>query len=342
MAPLRIGFVGLGGICRKRHVPGFRQVPDVELVAVANRTRESSERAAADCDLPDVCDTWEELVARGDLDIVVIGTWPYMHRPVTMAALDAGKHVLCQARMAMDYVDAKAMYDRARTSDRVTGLCPVPIGLKIDATIRRLLREGELGDLRLVRVQSLSSAFVDPRAAATWRKDHRYSGLNMHTLGMYLEVIHRWFGWTTRVTATTQTFVRERVTPANERITIRIPDQVLFSATVQAGMPVQYTISTVAQYGGDRIEIYGTKMSLLYDVGEDALYRMTDRGTAQPVEMRPEDFYDVKTWRVEQDFVDAIRAGKPYHPNFEEGLRYMQATQAVYDSAEQGRTVQLD
>lgn len=162
MGALRVGFVGLGGIAHERHVPGLRRIPDVEIVAVANRTRESSERAAAEFNIPIVCGTWEDLVARDDLDAVFITTWPYMHHPVSRAALERGKHVFCQARMAMDFRQAREMYETAASSGRVAALCPVPYGLSVDKTVARLLREGVLGELRLVRVTSLSDAYADP------------------------------------------------------------------------------------------------------------------------------------------------------------------------------------
>ena len=119
---IRIGVAGLGGICRARHVPGFRKVPGVEIVAVANRTLKSSESAASELRIPHVAGSWQELVARDDVDLVLIGTWPNLHKAVTVAALDAGKHVFCQARMAMDAAEAQVMYDAARRSNRVTGL----------------------------------------------------------------------------------------------------------------------------------------------------------------------------------------------------------------------------
>jgi predicted dehydrogenase len=142
MHTIRVGFVGLGGICRQRHVPGLRRIEGVEIVAVANRSRASSERAAKELGVPVVCESWQELVARSDLDAVFIGTWPYMHRAITLAALDAGKHVFCQARMAMDLPEAMDMYERARAAGRVAMLCPVPFGLSIGAAIARLLQIG--------------------------------------------------------------------------------------------------------------------------------------------------------------------------------------------------------
>ena len=341
MGALRVGFVGLGGIARERHVPGLRRIPDVEIVAVANRTRESSERAAAEFNIPIVCDSWEDLVARGDLDAVFITTWPYMHHPVSLAALDAGKHVFCQARMAMDFQQAREMYRKAAGSGRVAALCPVPYGLGVDKTVARLLREDFLGDLRLVRVASLSDAYADPSAPLNWRKDHRLSGRNALTVGMFIEVIHRWFGWSSMVSGHTQLFVPERRDAEGKPVAVVIPDQFVFTTIIGDKLPVQYAISGAVRHASDLIEIYGSKGSLCYDVRADLLLGARAGEEFGPVQVRPEEKYDVKNWRVEEDFVRAIREGFDYHPNFEDGLRYMQVLEAVYESAGQQRAIGL-
>lgn len=343
MRALRIGFIGLGGICRHRHVPGFRRIADCELRAVVNRSRASSERAAREFGIPEVCDSWEQLAARDDVDLVVIGTWPYLHCEASVAALEAGKHVFCQARMARDFSEAKRMLAAAQASDRAAGLCPVPIGLSVDAVIARLLAEGTFGAIHLVRAQHFSKAYVSPAAPMNWRKDHRLSGLNMGTLGMYFEVIHRWFGPTRRMQAHTQTFVEERVDAEGERVRVEIPDQVLALAENEHAPAVQYAVSTVVHHGQNRIEIYGSEATAVYDVDTDTLSLAPAGGDAfQPVEARPEEHYDVNQWSVEADFVRAIREGAPYHPDFLDGARYMQAVEAVYDAAKQGRIVELD
>lgn len=342
MRTIRIGFVGLGGICRERHVPGLKKVPSVELVAVSNRSWESSETAAREFGIPAICRDWKELVARKDLDAVFIGTWPYMHHPVSIAALEAGKHVFCQARMAMDYAEARDMCEAAKRADRVAALCPVPYGLSIGRTVIRLMQEGVLGTVHLVRVQSLCGANIEAENPLHWRKDHRLSGLNMLTLGMYIEVIHRWFGWTRTVTAQTQIFVPWRRDTQGRPVEIRIPDQILFNADMDDGVVVQYVISGMIAEGRDAIEIHGTKGSLHYDVGNDRLYHVRGGSALEPVAIAPEDAYDVRNWRVERDFIAAIREGFEYHPNFEDGLRYMQVIQAVHDSATRQQTVHLE
>src|ERR1022692_360033 len=107
---LRIGIVGAGGIVRKRHLPALKKHPDVEIVAVSNSNYESAEKFCRE-ELPQATPmrNWADLLAVPDLDIIWIGTPPYMHSAVTISALEAGKHVFCQARMSMDLAEAKEM-----------------------------------------------------------------------------------------------------------------------------------------------------------------------------------------------------------------------------------------
>src|SRR5206468_659044 len=98
--PLRVGLIGAGDNTRKRHIPGLRAIPDVEIVAVCNRRPSSTETVSREFGIPKSFARWQDLVAAPELDAVVIGTWPYLHCPIAVAALEAGKHVLCEARMS--------------------------------------------------------------------------------------------------------------------------------------------------------------------------------------------------------------------------------------------------
>ena len=85
METIRIGFVGLGANCRLKHVPGLRACADVEIVGVVNRRPESTAAAAQQYSIPKTYEGWQELVADPEIDAVVIGTWPYLHCPITLA-----------------------------------------------------------------------------------------------------------------------------------------------------------------------------------------------------------------------------------------------------------------
>jgi predicted dehydrogenase len=127
---LRIGIVGAGQITRMKHLPGFRALDGVRLMGVCNRRRDSAARVAREFDIPRVYGNWEELISDKEIDAVVIGAWPYLHCSVTLAALDSGKHVLTQARMAMNAREAQRMLDRAKECPSLTAMVvPSPYGL---------------------------------------------------------------------------------------------------------------------------------------------------------------------------------------------------------------------
>src|SRR5690349_16440292 len=111
---LRIGIIGAGANTRLRHIPGLRELKNVELAGVVNRTAESSRRAALEFDIPKVYGEWQELIDDDAIDAVLIGTWPYLHAPATIASLRAGKHVLTEARMALNAAEAHAMLEASQ------------------------------------------------------------------------------------------------------------------------------------------------------------------------------------------------------------------------------------
>ena len=128
---IRIGLVGAGANTRQRHIPGFQAIDGVEVVGVANRSVASGQRVAEEFGIPRVFDNWKDLVNSPDVDAVCIGTWPYMHCTVTLAALEAGKHVLTEARMSMDAAEARSMLQASRRHPGlVTQVVPSPFHLQ--------------------------------------------------------------------------------------------------------------------------------------------------------------------------------------------------------------------
>src|SRR5437879_7151487 len=193
---LRIGIVGAGNIVRTRHLPALKKTPDVEIVAVSNSIYESSEKFCREYSLSALpIRDWAELVATPDIDIVWIGTTPYMHSAVTISALEAGKHVFCQARMSMDLAEADEMLAASkRFPELVTMLCPPPFGLRGDLLVKKLLAENYLGRPHHIRLQCFTGAYLNADAPAHWRQRIEISGLNVLALGIYVEVLQRWLG----------------------------------------------------------------------------------------------------------------------------------------------------
>ena len=170
--PIRIGIVGAGRIVAAEHVPRFRAIDGVELVGVANRSEESSRRAADELGLARAYPSWQALVADPGARRVLVGAWPVLHAPVTIAALEAGKHVLTEARMAATAEDARAMLRAARAHpDHVAMVVPASSPPGRTRTIVRLLRDGAIGRVRHVAGRAgIRAAPGDPGDFWRWQR----------------------------------------------------------------------------------------------------------------------------------------------------------------------------
>ena len=191
---IRIGFIGAGDNTRSRHIPGFQAIDGVELVSVCNRSRESSQRVADQFGIPLVYDNWVDLVEDDNTDAICIGTWPYMHCTMTLAGLENGKHVLTEARMAMNSAEARTMLEASMMEpDLVTQIVPAPHTLPVDSTIKELIADGYLGELLSVDMTS-QSGFIDYDGPLHWRHDRDLSGFNTMGMGISYESLLRWVG----------------------------------------------------------------------------------------------------------------------------------------------------
>ncbi len=308
-------------------------------MAVCNSTYESADQFCRE-NAPHATpmQNWAELLGLPELDIVWIGTPPYMHSAVTVSALEAGKHVFCQARMAMDLVEAEEMLTAARRyPELVTMLCPPPHGMRADLLVQKILAEDILGRPHHLRLQSLNSLFLNPEAPAHWRQRVEMSGLNTLTLGIYAEVLQHWFGDITGVFARGQI-----IQPMRQGYEVIIPDALEVLCTFANGMHGVLEFSGVdALAPADRMEVYGDRGTLVYDFGSDTVQAGRVGDTAlRAVELTP----DLETaWRVEDDFIAAVKSpGRVQpHPDFEDGVRYMRVVQAVADSRARNEWVKI-
>jgi predicted dehydrogenase len=349
-SPLRVGLIGAGANTRSRHIPGLRALSGVEIVVVCNRRPESTAAAAREYGIPRTCERWEDVVGDPDVDAVVVGTWPYLHCAITLAALEAGKHVLTEARMSMNAAEAHRMLSAARRHpDLVTQIVPSPYGLKGDEVVRELIRSGYLGELREVYLYSLNGALADPAAPLSWRQDAALSGFNMLALGILHETLLRWAPPPVRVLAQVHAFIPARIDPASGvRRPVGTPDSVQVLTQLENGARAVYQLSGVVSFGqGAGVHLHGSTGVLQYDLSADRIRgasRTRGRQAAQADELEeiPIPAEKAGGWRVEADFVDAIRGGAPIRfTDFATGVAYMEFTEAVARSAQTGMAVEL-
>ena len=334
---IRIGLVGAGANTKLRHIPGFLDIDGVEISAVCNRTLESGQKVADEYGIGKVFDDWRALVDDDDVDAVCVGTWPYLHAPVTLAALAAGKHLLTEARMAMNLDEARAMLRASEQSESVAMIVPAPFYLEFERTLLDMLEAGRFGEILEIQVSGMAGSY-DPGSPITWRQRRELSGNNIMTMGIFNETVRRYAGHERTVTALGKTFIETRPdTGTGSDRAADIPDSLGVVAEHMNGAMCVYHFSSVARPGRNAtFEFYGTEGAFRLENGKGWI---ADGSTFVELEIPPE---KRGGWRVERDFVDAIREGRPVtHTSLKDGVNYMEFTEAVQISMREGRTVEL-
>ena len=338
---VRVGLIGAGKNTRERHIPGFQSIEGIEIAAVANRSMQSGRQVADQFNIPQVYDNWQELLEDESLDAICIGTWPYMHRTLTLAALESGKHVLCEARMATNAAEAQDMLDASRERpELVAQIVPSPMTFKVDDLINKQINEGYLGNLLSVEIQVLGPDFVDVGGPFHWRHNRDLSGYNILSMGIWYEAMIRWAGRATKVMAMTKVNANYRMDENGNRVGVTIPDHVDVLCELANGAQAHIRVSaTTGLSPGNDIWLYGSEGTLHLD-GKLNLSG-GKRGDSQLSEIAnpPDGQY---AWRVEQEFIGAIRGEESIvHTPFDVGVHYMEFTEAVTRSAQSGQAISL-
>lgn len=336
---LRIGIVGAGGIVKQRHLPGLRDLPGIKITAVANASLESATRFCAEY-APEAKPyaRWEEVVDNAAVDIVWVGATPYMHHDVADYGLHCGKHVFCQARMASTLAEAQGMWEAAISyPELVAAICPAPHGMKGGEVMKKLLADGAIGVPHQALLHSFNAGWLDPQSPIHWRQQMDISGIQILTLGIYVEVLHRWLGQINEVAARGNVVIPQR--PGGS---VDVPDFVHVLARFRSGLEATLLFSGVAAHApGDKLWIFGSEGTLTYDFSTDEI-QLGKRGETA-METIPIPSGMAGSWTVERDFIAAVRdpaAPRP-KPDFTEGLCYMRVVDAISRSLDGEGVVSL-
>ena len=175
MDPIRYGIIGTGAVTLRAHLPVLAMMEDVEVVALCNPSRPKAEQGASICrSRPDLLEDYRDLLARPDIDAVVIATPGFTHKEMTLAALASGKHVLCEKPMATNEEDCLALAAIARESRTV-----LQYGMELRysdfyAKMARIVQSGEIGQLRMLFCKEFRWPMIP--GSGGWRTDSRRSG----------------------------------------------------------------------------------------------------------------------------------------------------------------------
>ena len=350
---IRVGLIGAGANTTRRHIPGFQAQKGVEVAAIANRSLASGRKVADAFNIPGVAEHWTAIIDDENIDAVCIGTWPYMHATLTIAALEAGKHVLCEARMAMNAAEAQAMLDVSRWHPAlVAQIVPSPMTLPFDRTVVEMVSDGFIGDLVAVDARISDGDFPAWDTPMHWREDRSVSGNNIMSMGIWYEAILRWFGPARSVQALGRSVVRHRLDGQGRRRAISIPDHVEIICEMEQGGYLHLGMSNVTGHLPP-VEVYicGTEGTLrLHSTpAAQSPVRSPDVMVLEAGRRGEPGLSRVKIpkrrqggWRVEEEFINAIRGVEPVtHTDFASAAAYMEWTDAVTRAMRTGTRVAL-
>ena len=350
---VRIGFIGAGNISRIRHLPGIKNVEGAELAVICNRSKESGQAIAKEFDVPEIATDWRSIISRDDLDAIFIGTWPYMHKEMSVAVLEAGKHCFTQARMAMNLDEAKAMHAAAEAHrNLVSMICPAPSACR--PFLEQVMAEGRLGEITSVELSVISGDNLDA-TKIHWREQIEYSGRQAMWLGVFTETLHRVVGRYETLSAQKSIPMATKKLTSGESVEIEIPQVITVTGKLESGaLGLEHhsalAVDSSSQY--DQIIIRGLDGTIRHDFGETV--EMCGTGEELKETNVPENLKFA--WTVEQEFIDAVHsakrgewpaakeqlskgAGKPVNIDFSEGVAYMRKIEAVHLSAETSQVI---
>jgi predicted dehydrogenase len=355
-----IGIIGTG-FARSTQLPAFKACQGARLAAVASGHRANAEAVAREFDIPFVADDWRAVIERADVDLVSIVTPPATHREIALAALDAGKAVLCEKPMAMDAHETDAMRVRA---EELNACALIDHELRLLAGRQRLhalLRAGEIGRVRHARFIYSTGARASAERGWDWWSDERAGGGVLGAIGSHAVDALRWLlgAEINEVCAQLATHVQERAderTGTLRRVTTDDEANLLLRFTetdLTAGTTGVVALSMVAPGESvHRIELFGERGALMIAEPEE-LYRATlDGGAWQRIELAPTPLATGLrdgSWSrgfsvFARELINALRAGRnevAHAATFEDGHRAQLVLDAARASHQHARWVRV-
>jgi predicted dehydrogenase len=353
-----IGYQFMG----KAHSNAYRQAGrffdlGVEPVmkVIVGRSEHKVAAAAEQFGWEEYATSWEDVIARNDIDLIDIGTPNDTHAEISQAALKAGKHVLCEKPLAITLDDARASYQLAKTTNLVNGICHNYRKAPAVAYAAQLIREGKLGNIRHFRGTYLQDWILDPSIPLVWRLDKNIAGsgshgdLNAHLIDTARFLMNSEFA---EVSGMSETFIKQRPLLADtegglsgfkssgEMGTVTVDDVTAFLARFDNGATGTFEATRLApgRKNYNRWEINGEKGTIAFNLermnelevyltddpeGLQGFHTVQATDTAHP--------YMGAYWPVAhiigyehtfvnmiKDFLDAIGKGEQFTPDFQD------------------------
>jgi predicted dehydrogenase len=352
---VRVGLIGTTRYAEGMHLRSLQSHPSAEVVAICGRDRERAADVASRNRVPQVFTDYREMLEAGRLDAVVIVAPDEQHYPMTMDALDAGLHVLCEKPLATTAAEAQAMYERAEEAG-VKHMSFFALRNSLHHRyLRQLIEQGYLGRCYSAHLHLTHGFFRS--SSYQWRFDQQRGTGALGDLGCYLIDLARWFvGDIARVSAQLSSLVErphpegQAYVPANDAaslvVTFTNSAQGTLAASVVAHQAERGQLNTVALHGSaGTLELQHTFRGAMLQGAraEDQqfgplvipaeLWQGVDPATPADV--------NLKHSVGDRAFIDAIVQDRPVTPSFYDGWKVQQVIEAAFAAHAQGCAVTI-
>ena len=357
---VRIGIVGTSGYADWMYYPRFKNHPGANVCAVCGRNRARAEELAQKYAIPQVFTDYREMIQTAELDAVVAAVPDYLHYPITMAALEARLHVICEKPMALNLAQAREMLAKAEAAQVRHMVMFTYRWAPVIRALERLLSQGYIG-----RCYDAHFAYIGGYAREglyQWKWDGQYGLGGLGDLGAHvIDMARLLVGEITSVYANLATCIPKPhpdgsvYTPANDSATLLVQYANGATGTI--------FVSAAAAMGNrgqeQRITLYGQDgtLEMVTDFNHRVLRGL--HGSATKFEELPipteflggaqpdESIFDqlemvyMNLSAGPRLFIDSILAGQPIEPSFYDGVKTQEVIEASFESKRSGRRVEV-
>jgi predicted dehydrogenase len=341
-----VGIIGAGGIARGAHIPGYKKLSHVNIVAVSDPVEAAREGVARDFDIANTYADFREMLKRDDIHAVSVTTPNFLHAEATIAALEAGKHVLCEKPLAMNAKEGEAMCEAARRT-----------GMKLMCgfnnrfnpriqMMKRFAESGAFGDMYYTRAQALRRRGI-PGWGMFINKEKNGGGplidIGVHVLDAALHVL----GFPKPIAVSGQTYQkfgkRKDVLGLMGQWDYKnftVEDFAAALIRFEGGATLTLESSFVANLENDvfSFQIFGDKGGAQYEPLKMYAEQNKTLLDITPVHLPR----DVQTHHEEmKSFIESVMNDTPVFTPGEEALQVTRIIDAIYESSDKGREVRL-
>lgn len=354
-----IGIIGTG-FARRVQIPAFLECVNTSVVSVASAHIENAESAAREFGIGHFTDDWRETIENKEVDLVCVTTPPDTHFEMTLRAIEAGKHILCEKPMAMNLTEAREMTQRAKEKGV---LALIDHELRFLHGRRRafeMLRNGEIGKVRHAKANFRAPHRGDANAPWNWWSDRRAGGGALGAIGSHIIDSFNWFlgAEISEIFCQLQTHIKQRKTGNGEMRPVTTDDEANLilrfadgDLTADATGNVSISMTEYPRYQ-NRMEFFGTTGAIRVEARGEVFigkpnatdWTKIETDLGKNVEGVPDTGFARGFMNFAPVITEAILSGKTgieHAATFEDGVKVQKILDAAHESNEKGCLVKI-